>query len=1057
MSKQISEIYEFGRFHLDVGERLLLRDGYAVRLRSKIFETLCVLIENSGHLLGKEKLMQTIWPDSIVEENNLDHNISTLRRVLGEGIDGQKYIETVPRKGYRFVAPVNRVVNEVGRVGGRDTYEQITERAEESALLDWKTQLSQVRAEWGGPTERGVSADAESVSPRHSVGRQNELAELRRAFESASAGSGALVCISGEAGIGKTTLVEQFLNEVQASREPGTLAVGRCSERLAGSEAYLPILEALEGLLHGPSGGTLERLMTLVAPTWYVQVAPLWAIENPSFANVMKDAKTASRERMKRELGAFVEELSRPRPLVLFLDDLHWADASTIDMLVYVARKLPSNPVLIVVTYRHTEMWLKQHPFVAVRQELQRQHICHELNIELLTQEDVTRYLALALPGHHLPREFSTFVFGRTEGNPLFMADLIRHLRDRRLLTDASGRWELATPLSAVERELPESVRSLIQRRIDQLSQDGRELLAAACIQGQEFDSAILADVLGLDPSIVERKLRDLEQGHCFVTLLQEKEFPDLTLSLRYAFVHVLYQHALYDGLMPTQKAALSKDAAAALEDHFRDNPAPVALQLALLFELARDFGRASDYFLLAAEHAAHLFANEEAVTLAQRAMTSAEKLPAESRLAKMLAAANRIGQFHLTLSRMEDAISDFEAAEQSAAQLGDVEAQVNAICAAALARFNLKRMEETRQQAHRALEIARSAGSQVAEASAELVLGLERLCFGATADAEASFGRAVPVLRKVGPPLHALEAVGFAGLLHAWQLDYEQADHAVGWTLQRSRTLGVPYHIVMNLFVRGMSLFNQGRLSDGLNDLREGMQLAELNNERYWLSRYPNTLGWAYQELQEVDIALQLDHEGAKVARENGYGKPEAQSHLNLAHIYLDVGESERALKHLREAERILEVDIWFRWRYNIRLKAEMARYWMRKGDTGRAGAFAAESLALAEPRNARKHMAWAHKLLGDIGVVEERFADARREYDAALSVLRSHRCPTIEWKILLAAAGMASAYHDTPLSEHYRGRCRSVVQSLADSITEDKLRQGFLKSEAVMSALVC
>ena len=99
---------------------------------------------------------------------------------------------------------------------------------------------------------------------------------------------------------------------------------------------------------------------------------------------------------------------------------------------------------------------------------------------------------------------------------------------------------------------------------------------------------------------------------------------------------------------------------------------------------------------------------------------------------------------------------------------------------------------------------------------------------------------------------------------------------------------------------------------------------------------------------------------------------------------------------------------------------------------------------------------MAWAHKLLGDIGVMEERFGDARREYEAALSVLRFHRCPTIEWKILLAAAGMASSYHDASLAEHYRGRCRVVVRSLADSITEDKLRQSFLKSEAVMSALV-
>jgi DNA-binding winged helix-turn-helix (wHTH) protein len=103
MSQQINGIYEFGAFRLDIGERLLLRDGHPVRLRSKVFETLCVLVGNSGHLLGKNELIQAIWPDAIVEENNLDHNISTLRRALGEGINGEKYIETVPRKGYRFM------------------------------------------------------------------------------------------------------------------------------------------------------------------------------------------------------------------------------------------------------------------------------------------------------------------------------------------------------------------------------------------------------------------------------------------------------------------------------------------------------------------------------------------------------------------------------------------------------------------------------------------------------------------------------------------------------------------------------------------------------------------------------------------------------------------------------------------------------------------------------------------------------------------------------------------------------------------------------------------
>lgn len=176
---------------------------------------------------------------------------------------------------------------------------------------------------------------------------------------------------------------------------------------------------------------------------------------------------------------------------------------------------------------------------------------------------------------------------------------------------------------------------------------------------------------------------------------------------------------------------------------------------------------------------------------------------------------------------------------------------------------------------------------------------------------------------------------------------------------------------------------------------------------------------------------------------------------HINLAHLYLEVAESERALQHLRQAEQIFEVDVWFRWRYNIRLKAKTARYWLRRGDPAKVGRSASESLALAEPRQARKHMAWAHKLLGDIAVLEERFSDARCQYEAALEVLQRHRCPTVEWKILLAAGGMASAYRDVSLAEHYRGRCRAVIRSLADSITDDLLHQRFLKSEAITSAL--
>jgi tetratricopeptide (TPR) repeat protein len=209
-----------------------------------------------------------------------------------------------------------------------------------------------------------------------------------------------------------------------------------------------------------------------------------------------------------------------------------------------------------------------------------------------------------------------------------------------------------------------------------------------------------------------------------------------------------------------------------------------------------------------------------------------------------------------------------------------------------------------------------------------------------------------------------------------------------------------------MDLFVRGMTLFNQGLLAEGIRDLNEGLELAEKNRERFWLSRYPNTLGWVHRELQDFETALQLDTEGAQIARENGYGKPEANSHVNLARNYLSLGEPERALDHLRRAEEIFEADMWFRWRYNIRPKAELSRYCLMKLDTRRAHQYAAESVALAEPRKARKHLAWGHKVLGDVAAAEERFGDARKEYQISLRILQKHRCPTIEWNILLAAA---------------------------------------------------
>jgi predicted ATPase len=459
------------------------------------------------------------------------------------------------------------------------------------------------------------------------VGRQQERATLRAGFEEAAAGRGLLVCVTGEPGLGKTTLVENFLADLTAGGRPHYVGRGRCSERLAGAEAYLPFLEALDSLLHGDDGDWAFQMLRLLAPTWYVQLVPPNAADQ-SPAGVRPEAESASTERRKRELGAFMRELSRPRPLVLFLDDIHWADPSSTDLLAYLGSRCAELPLLVVLTYRPSELLRTQHPFGPVKLDLQGRGVCREIALPYLSHEDIDRYLALAFAEHQFPKEFTGVLHSRTEGHPLFMVDLLRYLRDRGVIVQDGGAWALARTAPDLQRELPESIRGMIERKVDQLDAADRQLLMAASVQGTEFDSAVVARVLSREAADVEDRLEVLERVHVLVRRHREQTFPNGTLTLRYGFVHVLYQNALYSVLQPTRKAAWSVAAARTLLEYHGDRSASLAADLAVLFEAARAPERAADYYLTAAENAIHIFAPHEAVALARRGLAQLQTLP---------------------------------------------------------------------------------------------------------------------------------------------------------------------------------------------------------------------------------------------------------------------------------------------------------------------------------------------------------------------------------------------------------------------------------------------
>jgi tetratricopeptide (TPR) repeat protein len=470
-----------------------------------------------------------------------------------------------------------------------------------------------------------------AATARKTVGRESERAVLRRAYGRVNDGQSLLVAVSGEAGIGKTSLIEDFLSELSTRPERPIVARGRCSERLAGAEAYLPILEALDSLLHRAGGDSLQTLMKAVAPTWYVQVATR-SIETSSMAELRSDASAASQERMKREVGAFFHDISRPRPIVVFLDDLHWADVSTIDILNYLAGRFADMRVLFLTTYRPVDMALAQHPFLGISNNLRLRGLFEEIPLGFLAAADVDRYLALQFPEHRFPPDFAAMIHAKTEGSPLFMADLVRYLKDAGGIVEDNGAWVLARSLSDLPRDMPESVRSMIARKIEQLEERDRALLLVASVQGHEFDSTIVSEASEMDAAEVEERLDALERVHVFVKRGAEHEFPDLTLTLAYTFVHVLYQNMLYASLQPTRRALLSGRVARALVAH-HDPAAPqasgTAARLAVLFEAAREFASSAGYYFTAAQHAARLFAFREALSLAERGLKVLRGMPA--------------------------------------------------------------------------------------------------------------------------------------------------------------------------------------------------------------------------------------------------------------------------------------------------------------------------------------------------------------------------------------------------------------------------------------------
>jgi hypothetical protein len=431
------------------------------------------------------------------------------------------------------------------------------------------------------------------------IGRSDALERLRRAWQLAAEGRHQIAWIAGEAGVGKTTLIERFMAEVGEMN----CAQGQCVEQYGAGEPYLPVLEALTSLCHRDAA--LAELIRAVAPTWLLQLP--WLSSAAERESLRRELSGAGQARMLRELGELLDRYTADRPLLLVTEDLHWGDSATVQLMDYLARHRSSARLLWLASFRLTEIIAADHPLRVLRHELRLHGLCEEIVLDAFSEEEVAEYVTKHVPALATDEEFVRALHGLTEGLPLLVADVVKDFIDH-------GGGAAGGP-SALRRvrsmALPETLTGIIERYIRQLAPDERALLEAASVCGVSFRLATVAHVLQRDVASLAESCAELARRQRWLS----------DVDAEYIFRHALYREVLYQRIAPLARDELHRKVATALERERAEGHDVSAGELASHFDLGREPIPALRYYAEAAESALLHFSPSQTMSLTERAM----------------------------------------------------------------------------------------------------------------------------------------------------------------------------------------------------------------------------------------------------------------------------------------------------------------------------------------------------------------------------------------------------------------------------------------------------
>jgi len=1019
---------EFPPFRLDTENQCLWRRGDApddqrVMLTPKAFAVLRYLVEHAGRLVTQDELLEAVWPDTFVQPEVLKYQIADIRGTLGDRARNSLFIETLPRRGYRFLAAVRE----------------------------------------SGPAEASAPA---SLDRGRLVGRERELGALRSCLRGTLKGQRQIVFITGEPGIGKTALVDEFQRLAAAVEPTLRIARGQCVEGYGGAEAYYPVLEAVGQLCRGPEGKRVVEILAAQAPTWLVQFPALLKREQRQM--LQQEILGATRDRMLREIREALDTLNLEAPLLFVFEDLQWVDPSTVDLMSALARQRTTAKTMVIITKRPVDMIVPEHPLKKLKQDLLVHHLCREITLAPLEKPDVAEYLEAESLAGSLPEGFAELIYRHSEGHPLFMIATLEHMTGHGQISRENGKWRLQVPLDEIDLEVPETLRQMIEFQIEHLTSEQQRTLEVASVNGVLFAASVNAVPAGLDEEKFEELCDELSRRRQMVRWAGSRQFPDGTVSVRYEFTHGLYREVFFHRQTPGRRAKLHLRIGERLEELFSRHESEVAAELAGHFEQGGDWQRAIKYLRLAADTAGRRFDPRQTAAILEHALELVKKLPEAERAVSETGILERLAGIYAAMGdiRASETYGDLSA---RAAHYGLIDVEVRALLERAFI-ASWESSERGIELLERALHIVRTSdpAKHLPEHAACLFFRLW-LCGWNPQDAE-EYRNAIGEIRKLGSRHIVAPHLLNYSCIQCCSSEYRESlrNYADGMTMLldvdsvHPSLSGIRWRLWEH--VQQLDLVFLGEWGEALREIEEAIAMAHKNGDYFFRARAMQ-LRRAWLHLQACDFGgvLTICESAVPSVRDPmlraapdpppPFPYPFQQSLILRGLAEAALGECDRAREHLFAArdnmDRQKTMNDWY-WR--MLLESALTELWLAEGNLTQARPQAERFLSVTLTTAERTWQALAWEANARVALAELDAPRAQECIAKASSTMEGFELPVASWRVHATAFEFHRSVGDRDSAECHRALSRETIMKLANSLPpEEPLRHIFLSSPAV------